>query len=232
MSKDIFIRYKKRIPRDESLSLKALAQSKEGNTYTWEKKYEVVSQMHITGNMRLVSEMAGVPYDTVKAWKRQDWWKELEENIKAVETLEVNTKLKKIINKSLDVISDRLENGDVVLNNKTGELLKKPVSLRDANTAANTVLTHKRQIDKAQEEKTEKQESMKDVLSMLAKEFSSWNLRKDNATAIDVTPINKGEYNAPKEEFQQEGSEPEYQDGDEGREATEAGNSHSPLSST
>lgn len=156
--------------------------------YTWEQKQEVVKQAYLLSNIRLTSELTGVPVETISAWKKQEWWKEFEDSLKRAAHIEVDTKLKGILDRGLDVIANRLEFGEQVLNNKTGTLVHKPVSLRDAATATNIVLTQKRAMQKDIEDRQERRDNMKDTLASLAAEFSKWNLRKNNNDAVDVIP--------------------------------------------
>lgn len=143
----------------------------------------------VLGNMRLVAATTGVDYGLIRQWKMQEWWLDLEKEIRATQNIELDTKLSKIVEKSMSVTMDRLENGEVVLNNKTGELIRKPVAMKDAAKVATDFMT--RQAVLRKEEKNTEQvstASVSDQLKTLAMEFAKWaNKKTGNAEAIDVT---------------------------------------------
>ncbi len=145
-----------------------------GHNYTWEKKYEVVTQMLALGNQRLVAEISKVPYNTISAWKKQEWWDELVQQIKYEKTVALDSKLSKIIDKSLSVVEDRLENGEMVFDRKTQEFVRRPVVLKDASKAANDLLARQAIVRKSSEESSKETETMQETLGKLADEFAKF----------------------------------------------------------
>ena len=96
-----------------------------------EKRAEVVAAYISLGRSNLVEAVTGVPNGTVRQWKTQDWWRELEYQLRSENNLEVDAKLQKIVNKSLDAVLDRVENGDFFYDVKTGSVQRTPAKLRD-----------------------------------------------------------------------------------------------------
>src|ERR1043165_2676259 len=86
------------------------------------KKIQVVAQWLALGNLKLVAASTGVSYGLIKQWRLEPWWKEFENEIRNTENLEIDNKLTKIVQKSLDAVADRLEHGEHFLNNKKGEI--------------------------------------------------------------------------------------------------------------
>lgn len=161
---------------------------------TWpiEKKIEAVTTYLALGNLRQVAAVTGVSYGMIKQWRIAPWWKDIELEVIASRRVASGNKLAKIIDKSLDVIDDRLENGDFVLNNKTGELIRKQVTLRDASTAANALMQRAAIIEKLNrdEKVAETAVSIQDQLASLAAEFAKFNNRsKANATDAEFTEV-------------------------------------------
>ena len=115
------------------LQIKNLAPREPGKFYNPEHKYNVVVAYLATGNLRIASASCNIPYETVRTWKTQQWWKEFEFEIANTKRTETKNKLSKLVDKSLDLIQDRLENGDFALNQKTGEVIRRPVQIRDLN---------------------------------------------------------------------------------------------------
>jgi hypothetical protein len=174
-----------KIPADHELRLSAKDKT-EGGHFTWEKKIDVVTKYMALGNARLVSELTKVPYITLMGWKKEPWWAELIEEVRRTRQGELNTKLSKIVDKSLSVIEDRLENGDIILNNKTGDLIRKPVSLRDANSVTKDLLAHQVRVEELTQKMEVQKDSVQDQLKLLATEFAKWSRKLVHTSATDI----------------------------------------------
>jgi hypothetical protein len=181
---------------------------KDGYRYPVEKKIEVATKWLALGNMRLVADLTKVDYDLCRKWKTQPWWPELVDEIKASRTRQLDDKLSRIVDKSLEAIEDRLEHGDVIFNQKTGLVERKEVSLKDATKVATDLLTRQAVLQKLEDEKVVHQEakSVKEQLAMLALEFAKFN-KTNTGPVVDAVIV--GETNAiheEREEGLQEGS--------------------------
>lgn len=156
---------------------------------TWpvEKKIEAVTTWLALGNLRQVAAVTGVSHGMIKQWRIAPWWKELEAEIIASRRVAAANKLSKIVDKSLDVIDDRLDNGDFVYNSKSGEIHRKPVTLRDATTAANALMQRAAIIEKLNkdEQVVEATQTIQEQLEGLAKEFAKMN-KRDNSKAESI----------------------------------------------
>lgn len=107
-----------------------------GRRWSDSQKIEAVTTYLMLGNLSLTAATLKIPRDTLKVWKASEWWKTMENELRVQDDLQISNKLKKILDKSIDVISDRLENGDFIYDTKSGEILRKPVSMKDANSVA------------------------------------------------------------------------------------------------
>jgi hypothetical protein len=174
------------LPVDKELNLAATRLDKAGE-YTWEHKIRIVATMLATGNMAHAAREHKVDYSTLMDWKKRPWWPKLLAEVKQAARGELQTKMSKIVSKALDAVEDRIENGEVILNNKTGELLRKPASLRDVNTVASSMLTQQIQIEKLEKGATIQQETMQELLKQLHGEFAKFNskTKQNNAETID-----------------------------------------------
>jgi len=146
-----------------------------GERWSRKQKYEAVSLYMLTGSVTQVSQMLGIPLDTLKEWKfRSDWWSDFEEDIRLSKRANTNKKLSKIADKSVEVLMDRLENGDFVYNQKTGELSRKPVNAHVANRVYNDSIDKQVLLEKLYqgEKKVTKEEEIKERLERLHDEFS------------------------------------------------------------
>ena len=77
------------------------------------------------------------------------------------------------------MVQDRLEYGDFVFNQKSGEVIRKPVSLRDATKTASDLMTRQAALHKEASESTTNTAtaSVADQLKQLADEFAKFNKR-------------------------------------------------------
>jgi hypothetical protein len=170
------------LPADKELQLSAGKLDKAGE-YTWEHKIKVVATMLATGNIAHAARQHNVSYDTLMDWKKKPWWPKLLAEVKQAARGELQTKMSKIVS----AVEDRIENGEVILNNKTGELLRKPASLRDVNTVASSMISQQIQIEKMEKGATVAQETMQDLLKQLSAEFAKFNskTKQNSAETID-----------------------------------------------
>lgn len=180
-------------------SAKELRMSNLSNSYSWEKKYEVVTQMLACGNARLVSSLTGVGTATISSWKKQSWWMDLEDEIKREKTLSLNTKLSKIIERSLDIVNDRLENGNTKMT-KDGTLVKVPVEIKDAAKVANDLMARQHIIEKTMDTEAQVGVSVQDTLEALKKEFSKWASNERKSNAVDIEPKEQNAVHEEREE--------------------------------
>lgn len=162
---------------------------KPNTTWPMEKKIEVVSQFLVLGNMKMVAATTGVSYDLIRQWKAQPWWKELEAEIRQTQNIEMDTKLSKIVDKSLDAVLDRVENGDFIYDQKAGQVKRKPVALRDVARVSVDILSKRELLrGNATERKEVSQISVGEQLKLLAAEFAKWQT-KPPKEVIDVEMV-------------------------------------------
>ena len=171
------------------LKLQNLAKKHKPNT-TWspEAKIQAVSQYLVLGNMALVSATTGIPHQLLRAWKGQPWWKDVEVQVRATENVQMDSKLSKIVDKSLDAVLDRVENGEFVYNQKTGQIIRKPANLRDIAKVSVDVLSKRELLrGNATERKETTQVSVAEQLKQLALEFAKWQVpTKQKQETLDV----------------------------------------------
>ena len=116
--------------------------------------------------------LTGVPHGTVRQWKCQDWWRELETQLRTEGNLVLDAKLKKLVDKSLDAVMDRLENGEFIFNVKTGKVERIPAKLRDVAKVASEAIDKSVLLQKFTRN-VEDIPKLDDHLKKLAQEFAS-----------------------------------------------------------
>ena len=137
------------------------------------KKHEAVC-LWVSGlNLTKVAVELNVPVETVRDWRTSKWWKDIAEDLQSEDAQHLDAKITKILDKSLETVMDRLENGEYIYDQRTGKIRQTPVKLRDANMAFNTLMD-KRQLIRKQPTKITESVSTAANLANLAKQFEQF----------------------------------------------------------
>lgn len=155
--------------------------AKQEGWWPYDKRVEVISAYIALGNASLVEGVTGVPSGTVRQWRTQDWWREMETQLRTEGNLELDAKLKKLVNKSIDAVMDRIENGEFMFNVKTGNIDRIPAKLRDVAKVASDAIDKSVLLQKFTT-KVEEGPKLDDHLRKLAEEFVA--IVKDTANAV------------------------------------------------
>ena len=137
------------------------------------KRIQTVTTYLSTGNLTETAGIMGIPYKTLQQWKASDWWKDMEKTIRSEEELQLDAKLSKIIDKTLEKLVDSIENGEHIYDQRTGKIKRMPAKMRDLNNAFNTILD-KRQLIRRQPTKIVEQTNTAAQLQNLATQFASF----------------------------------------------------------
>ena len=145
------------------------------------------------------------------------WWQEMVSMIQTESDQELDAKLQKRIDKALDVVMDRLENGDFQLNQRTGEITRMPVKLRDAGKVVTDLFDKRSLIRKNLNKPEVNAEAVADVLAKLASQFAEFaNYKKTriiehNDTGLQIRiPELPRQTETDQESFQASSSETPY----------------------
>lgn len=154
--------------------------------HSWQTKMDVVARYMLLGNLRVVSESVGISYATLADWKRSDWWPDMVEQIRRQKKQRTADTLSGIIETSVEILKDRLENGDWMFDQKRGIPVRKPVSAKDAQTITNQLLQRQVQLEDIIDKNSHKQETVQETLALLSKEFEKMARRSGNANAETI----------------------------------------------
>ena len=139
----------------------------------------------LNGNANQAAIVCGIPQQTLQKWTKMQWWKDLLDEFKAEDNLNISMRLQKVLSKSLALMEDRLENGDVFYDQKQGKAVRKDVSLRDAQAVMRDSFIIKEQIEKPQV--VLDSQSISDKLTELANKFAELaSNKKPSVTVTDV----------------------------------------------
>lgn len=153
-----------------------------------QKHTEAVMTWLATGNLTQTAAITKVPLPTIKHWRKQPWWKEAVDAFYDDDKQELDAKYQKIVRKALAVMDDRLTNGNFQLDQKTGRILRVPVSLSDSHKVMKDLVDQQQVLRKDQkEEQKQVVESVNDKLVKLAQQFADMAMGKKMK---DVSPGN------------------------------------------
>lgn len=167
------------------------AVAKRGFRWSDSQKIEAVQTYLILGSLQLTAGTLRIPYETLKAWKTSQWWKDLIAELKVQEDLQLSTRLKKILSKTIDVVEDRLEHGDFVFDQKTGQMRRKPVSMKDAMVVS-TQVSQRRDalLERHLEGKSVTEDKIEKTLLTLAEKFAEIaNQVTKKPASVEVTDV-------------------------------------------
>lgn len=159
-----------------------------GARYSDAQKIEACQLYMLTGNLSAVSMALQINYETLKVWKKSQWWKDLERELRLQDELQLSVQLKKIVAKSLSNVEDRLENGDFTFDKKTGKLIRRPVTALTAHKIAVDMMDKRDSIlDKALGETTIAEDKIQKTLENLAESFKK--MAQQSKGTVEVTDV-------------------------------------------
>lgn len=150
-----------------------------------EMKIAAVAAFAASGSVKKAAELAQVPYETVRRWKQQEWWADYLSRVRLEKDEELDAKFTKTVDKVLDLIDNRITEGETVYDTKRGTLVSVPMSSRDAVKVGALAIEKRQLLRGAPTSRTEhiKSGEVKDKLTALAEEFKKFS------KARDVTPM-------------------------------------------
>lgn len=159
--------------------------------WTWETKVDAVQKFLSLGNVRATCDVTRVPYETLRVWRQEPWWATIVSDIQTSKRAALNNRLGGVVDKSLELVEDRLENGDFVLNNKTGQIMRKPAALKDVARIATDVIGRQIAMEElASRDTSDDSKTIQETLKELAAEFAKFNKQRiKNATDIPFVEI-------------------------------------------
>jgi transposase-like protein len=162
-----------------------------GTNRSWsdKQKIEAVQSYMALGNLALTSRLLNIPEITLRVWKTTEWWKTVTEDLKLQENVQMTARLKKIVDASLGVVEDRLVNGDLIYDQKTGQMIRKPVNMKDAHKVSVDLMDKKKILEKASEP-AEQEVKDDERLLKLAEKFANFvTQKKEPLPQVEVIDV-------------------------------------------
>ena len=174
MGKFVYVREKKTLPHEPGW---------------WDKKkqLEAVTTYLATGSIAETSRIINVPYRTVQSWKLEsEWWPKVVEEIQSGENQKVDQKMSRIIDKTLEKLVERIEDGDYMYDQKTGRMVKVPLKARDLERITSGLFDKRQLIRKQPTNIKSDPSNQADRLLKLAEQFASFAAGKEKEEPKEI----------------------------------------------
>lgn len=152
----------------------------------WNRRIQAATLYNQVGNMRLVSETLSIQYDVLCDWKASEWWPRLMDEVRSAKATKRTNKIDEILTKSIDLIEDRISNGDIIVTLE-GDFKRVPVKLKDAANLTKDLLKHQIEQEELANKVVGRVETVQETLAMVAKELKRLNQQatKDQAVTVE-----------------------------------------------
>jgi hypothetical protein len=159
--------------------------------WTKEQRLQAVSTYLMLGNMAETAIVTSIPLPTLKSWKTTDWFKEYALQLQAEDIQKMDSKLKKVIDKALRSVEDRLDNGDAQFDQRTGDIVRVPIKAHVALKISTELMTKQQKLQDDASGKEDVQATINDRLLKLSEEFARFasNKFKPAKTIVDVETV-------------------------------------------
>jgi hypothetical protein len=138
------------------------------------------------GNMVETAVVTSIPLPTLKLWKTTDWWKEYSLQLQAEDVQQMDSNLKRVVDKALKAVEDRLDLGDAQFDQKTGSIVRIPVKAQVALKISTELMTKQQKL-REDPVREEVEKTIDDRLLKLSEEFAKFAGKKLNQSVpVDV----------------------------------------------
>lgn len=149
------------------------------------QRLEAVTTYLLVGKLVLVSDATGIPFDTLKRWKAAPWWKEMEDEVRHSSNIEMSASMKRIRDKAIKEVEDRLENGDFHINPTTGVVSRRPINAKVASEIMVKTIDKEILLQKLEEKPRIQQEEISERLKTI-EAFLIKGARKPKIIDVEV----------------------------------------------
>jgi transposase-like protein len=156
--------------------------------WTQEQKLQAVSTYLMLGNMSETALITGVSLNTLKMWKNTDWFKEYALQLQTEDVQQMSSTLRKVIDKALKAVENRLDVGDAQFDQKTGDIIRIPIKAHVALKITTDLMTKQQKLyENPAKEQVEK--TIDARLLKLSEEFARFATAKRNTIDIEAIEI-------------------------------------------
>ena len=154
------------------------------------QRLTAVSTYLMLGNMPETSLITGIPLQTLKQWKAHDWFKEYVLQLQSEDVQQLSANAKRIVEKALKALEDRIDLGDAQFDQKTGKITRIPIKAHVALKISTELMARQDKIrDNPMKEELVK--TIDDRLLKLAEEFSRFSSKPKAVDMGEVVLVNQ-----------------------------------------
>jgi hypothetical protein len=164
----------------------AVAASTTEEDYAKKQAFAIAYFEH--GNVAKAAAIAGVHYNTGNRWKGMKWFEQATKDLKKAKDRLLDGKITKILDKALERLEDRIENGDTkAFANKDGVIMKQvPVSARDLAVVTGVLFDKRAAIRK----EPDSDDSASSALDRIAEKLREYARAENPAAPVkDITDV-------------------------------------------
>ena len=148
--------------------------------YSQHKKVEAATLYCVYGDVEEVARLTDVPVPELRRWRQESWWADIQKQIFIEQNENLSARVAVVLDKAIEQITDRLDNGDQTYNPKTGEITRKPIEAKVLTSLFDS-LAHQRRVTRGEPTNIVAKVQVDDRLKQLEEAF----LRFSNAKEID-----------------------------------------------
>ena len=146
------------------------------------------SDLCVYGDVDQVSELTGIDPKFLRQWKDEPWWSEIQKKVFVEQNEKLASRISGVLDRSLDHLVDRLDNGDYLWDVRKSKLVRKPVDTKVLSNLFNNLVT-RRQLIRGEPTSITTQVAVDDRLKLLAAQFEKFALAKEVEGVVDGNTI-------------------------------------------
>ena len=146
--------------------------------FNLEQKTDACALYCVYGDVDQVSEMTGIDPKFLRQWKDEPWWSEIQKKVFVEQNEKLASRISGVLDRSLDHLVDRLDNGDYLWDVRKSKLVRKPVDTKVLSNLFNNLIT-RRQLIRGEPTSITTQVAVDDRLKLLADQFQKFALAKE-----------------------------------------------------
>ena len=146
--------------------------------FNLEQKTDACALYCVYGDVDQVSELTGIEPKFIRQWKDEPWWTEIQKKVFVEQNEKLASRISGVLDKSLEHLVDRLDNGDYLWDVRKSKLVRKPVDTKVLSNLFNNLVT-RRQLIRGEPTSISTQVGVDDRLKLLAKQFEKFANAKE-----------------------------------------------------
>ena len=146
--------------------------------FNLEQKTDACALYCVYGDIDQVSELTGIDPKFIRQWKDEPWWSEIQKKVFIEQNEKLASRISGVLDRSLDHLVDRLDNGDYLWDVRKSKLVRKPVDTKVLSNLFNNLIT-RRQLIRGEPTSITTQVAVDDRLKLLAAQFQKFANAKE-----------------------------------------------------